>query len=60
MQVRKTFSNLLLGMRVYTKSVTIMGPKIFLSKETCSHIMTFINLLGYLLMGRHTTKLTIL
>jgi hypothetical protein len=30
-----------------------------LSKVGCFHIVTFINLLGYLLMGRHTTKLVI-
>jgi hypothetical protein len=30
-----------------------------LSKIQCSHIVTFINLLGHLLMGRRTTKLTI-
>jgi hypothetical protein len=35
--------------------------KILLSKVRvqCSHIVTFINLLGHLLMGRHTIKLTI-
>jgi exonuclease III len=30
-----------------------------LSKERCSHIVTFINLLGHLPMGKPTTKLTI-
>jgi hypothetical protein len=28
-------------------------------KRICSHIVTFINVLGHLLMGRHTIKLTI-
>jgi hypothetical protein len=33
--------------------------KILLSKVRCSHIIIFITLLGHLLMGRRTTKLTI-
>jgi hypothetical protein len=33
--------------------------KILLSKVSCSHIITFINVIGHL-MGRHTIKLTIL
>jgi hypothetical protein len=33
--------------------------KILLSKVQCSHIVTFINLLGHLLVERSTTRLTI-
>jgi hypothetical protein len=33
--------------------------KFSLSKVRCSHIVTFMNSLGHLLMERHTTKLTI-
>jgi hypothetical protein len=42
------------GVRV----VILPHPKILLSKIPCSHVVTFINLLGYLLMERCTTKLT--
>jgi hypothetical protein len=42
------------GVRV----VNFATVKILLSKVLCSHIVTFINLLGRLLMGRCTTKLT--
>jgi hypothetical protein len=65
--VRKTFSSLLLEMRVFTQLVmtmeseksTLPHPKISLSKVQCSHIITFTKLLGHLLMGERTTKLTI-
>jgi hypothetical protein len=43
------------GVRV----VNLAHPKISLSKVRCSHIVTFINLLGHLLIGGCTTKLTI-
>jgi hypothetical protein len=43
------------GVRV----VNFTHPKTLLLNVQCSHIVTFINLLGYLLMGRCTTKLTI-
>jgi hypothetical protein len=39
--------------------VNFANPKISLSKVPCSHIVSFIKLLGHLLMGEHTTKLTI-
>jgi hypothetical protein len=40
------------GVRV----VNLPHPKISLSKVQCSHIVTFINLLGHLLMGGRTIK----
>jgi hypothetical protein len=43
------------GVRV----VNFVQPKILLSKVQCSHIVKIINLLGHLLMERHTTKLII-
>jgi exonuclease III len=43
------------GVRVVNFAVS----KISLSKVRCSHIVTFIKLLGHLLKGRSTTKLTI-
>jgi exonuclease III len=39
--------------------VNFARPKILKSKVRCSHIVTFINSLGHLLMERRTTKLTI-
>jgi hypothetical protein len=43
------------GIRV----VNFAASKILLSKVRCSHIVTYINLLGHLLLGRRTIKLTI-
>jgi hypothetical protein len=40
--------------------VNFAHPKVLLSKVQCSHNVTLINLLGHFLMGRRTTKLTIL
>jgi hypothetical protein len=34
------------------------SQEILLSKVQCFHIVTFVNLLGHLLMGRRTIKLT--
>jgi hypothetical protein len=43
------------GVRV----VNVATSKNLIAKSTCSHIVTFMNLLGHLLMGRYTIKLTI-
>jgi hypothetical protein len=43
------------GVRV----VNLSHPKFSLSKVRCSHIVTFVKLLGHFLMGERTTKLTI-
>jgi hypothetical protein len=43
------------GVRV----VNFTASKNLLSNVLCSHIMTFINLHGHLLMGRSTTRLII-
>jgi hypothetical protein len=37
----------------------ITVTSVLLSKVRCTHIITFINLLGHLLMERHTIKVTI-
>jgi hypothetical protein len=39
--------------------VNCLHPKISLSKLQCTHIITFVNLLGFLLMERLTIKLTV-
>jgi hypothetical protein len=41
------------------RAVNSVTYKISLSKVRCSRIVTFIKLLGHLLMGKRTTKLTI-
>jgi hypothetical protein len=44
-----------IGVRVVNFAIS----KILLSQVQCSHIVTFINLRGHVLMGRRKTKLTI-
>jgi hypothetical protein len=41
------------------RAVNFATSKISLPKVRCCHIVTFMNLLGHLLMGRRTVKLTI-
>jgi hypothetical protein len=63
---RKTFSNILLGMSLHEISndnavrvVNFAISKTLTVKTTMFPYVIFINLLGHLLMGRRTTKLTI-
>jgi hypothetical protein len=59
-----TFSNQQLGMRHEIGNdngvENFATSRNLIAKVGCSHIVTFIHLLGHLTMGRHTTKLTIL